>query len=435
LPLQEVARRMKVLYERVAGIDVHKDMIKVAIRSPGDKPWTRKTEVLEYRTFYGVLQHMAIELVRRGVTHVVMEASGVYTEPVYYALAEQDFTQIAVINPAHAKALKGHKTDAKDCARLAELFECGLLRGSYLPAPELKEVRDLTRYRIKTVQARTSEIQRLAKSLESAGIKLGSVASEITGVSATAMIEALIDGERRGAVLADLARGRMRTAGKLADLSMALTGRFTGHHALMCRLHLDRIAVFNTAVAGLQDQITTRAAPWQREQDLLKSLPGFGDTVAQAWLAEIGPAPHLHFSSHGKLASWVTLCPGNNISARKRKHGRTGDAGTYIKPMLIQAAWSAIKGRGRLQARYNRLVRRFGGDKNPAAKKKAITAIAHTLLKIAYQVLKSGTPYQDLGADFYTQRESPAQRQAYLLRQLGKLNPGCTITISPPEAA
>jgi transposase len=425
---------MKVLYERVAGIDVHKDMIKVAIRSPGDKPWTRKTEVLEYRTFYGVLQHMAIELVRRGVTHVVMEASGVYTEPVYYALAEQDFTQIAVINPAHAKALKGHKTDAKDSARLAELFECGLLRGSCLPAPELKEVRDLTRYRIKTVQARTS-VQRLAKSLESAGIKLGSVASEITGVSATAMIEALIDGERRGAVLADLARGRMRTAGKLADLSMALTGRFTGHHALMCRLHLDRIAVFNTAVAGLQDQITIRAASWQREQDLLKSLPGFGDTVAQAWLAEIGPAPHLHFSSHGKLASWVTLCPGNNISARKRKHGRTGDAGTYIKPMLIQAAWSAIKGRGRLQARYNRLVRRFGGDKNPAAKKKAITAIAHTLLKIACQVLKSGTPYQDLGADFCTQRESPAQRQAYLLRQLEKLNPGCTITISPPEAA
>ena len=142
---------------------------------------------------------MARELRRRGVTHVVMEASGVYTEPVYYALCEQDFTEVAVINPAHAKALKGHKTDAKDCARLAELFECGLLRGSYIPAAELKEVRDLTRYRIKTVQARTSEIQRLAKALESAGIKLGSVASSITGASATAMIEALIDGERRGA--------------------------------------------------------------------------------------------------------------------------------------------------------------------------------------------------------------------------------------------
>ena len=138
---------MKVLHERVAGIDVHKDMIKVAIRSPGDKPWTRKTEVFEFRTFYGVLQEMACELRRRGVTHVVMEASGVYTEPVYHALCEQDFTEVIVVNPAHVKALKGHKTDAKDCARLAELFECGLLRGSYIPPAELKEVRDLTRYR------------------------------------------------------------------------------------------------------------------------------------------------------------------------------------------------------------------------------------------------------------------------------------------------
>jgi hypothetical protein len=177
VPLQEVAG-MKVLYERVAGIDVHKDMIKVAIRSPGEEPWTRTTEVLEFRTFYGVLQEVGRLLRRRGVTHVVMEASGIYTDPVYYALAEQDFTEVAVINPAHARALKGHKTDAKDCARSAELFECGLLRGSYMPPAELKEVRDLTRYRINTVQARTSEIQRLGKALESTGIKLGSVACD-----------------------------------------------------------------------------------------------------------------------------------------------------------------------------------------------------------------------------------------------------------------
>jgi len=290
---------------------------------------------------------------------------------------------------------------------------------------------------MKTVQARTSEIQRLGKALESAGIKLGSVASSITGASATAMIEALIDGERRGGVLADLAKGRMRSAGKLADLSMALTGRFTGHHALLCRLHQDRIAGFDAAVAGLDEQIAGKVTRWQREAGLLTSVPGFGDVVAQAWLGEIGPAPHRHFATHEKLACWVTLCPGNNISARKRKHGRTGDAGTYIKPMLIQAAWNAIRVRGRLQARYNRLVRRFGGDKNPGAKKKAITAIAHTLLKIAYQVLKSGTPYQDLGADFYTRRESPEQKHAWLERQLQKLHPGCaiTITISPPEVA
>jgi transposase len=436
VPLQEVATQMKVLYERVAGIDVHKDMVKVAIRSPGEKPWTRTTEIVEFRTFYGVLQEMARQLRKRGVTHVVMEASGIYTEPVYYALCEQDFDEVAVVNPAHAKALRGHKTDAKDCARLAELYECGLLRGSYIPSAELKEVRDLVRYKIKTVQARTSEVQRLGKALESAGIKLGSVASEITGKSATAMIESLIDGERRGQVLAELAIGRMRTAGKLADLSMALAGRFTSHHALLCRLHLDRIKMFEEAAAGLGAQITAKAAPWQRELDLLTTIPGFGDAVAQAWLAEIGPAPHLYFSSQEKLACWVSLCPGNNISARKRKHGRTGDAGTYIKPVLVQAAWSAIRGRGRLQARYNRLVRRFGGDKNSGAKKKAITAIAHTLLKIAYRVLKTGTSYQDLGADFYTRRESPEQKQAYLERQLQRLHPGCTITITiTPEAA
>ena len=425
---------MKVLHERVAGIDVHKDMIKVAIRSPGEKPWARKTEILTFRTFYGVLQAMARELRRRGVTHVAMEASGIYAEPVYYALCEQDFTEVAVVNPVHVKALKGHKTDARDCARLAELLECGLLQGSYIPAAELKEVRDLTRYRIKTVQARTSEIQRLGKALESAGIKLGSVASDIAGKSATAMIEALIDGERRGQVLADLAIGHMRTAGKLADLSMALEGRFTEHHALMCRLSRDRIEVLDAAVADLEARIAAATAPWQREISLLKTIPGFGDAVAWAWIAEIGPAPHRWFGSHEKLASWASLAPGNHISAGKRRHGRTGDAGTYIKPMLVQAAWSAVRTRGRLQSRYNRLARRMGGLKNPAAKKKAIVAIAHTLLKIAYAVLRSGIPYQDPGADFYTRRESPGHRQAWLERQIQELHPGCTITItiSPP---
>ena len=425
---------MKVMHERVAGIDVHKKMIKVAIRSPGDKPWTRKTEILTFRTFYGVLQAMARELRARGVTHVVMEASGIYTEPVYHALCEEDFTEVLVVNPAHVKALKGHKTDAKDCARLAELLECGLLQGSYIPPGELKEMRDLVRYRVKKVQARTSEIQRLDKTLESAGIKLGSVASGITGKGPAAMIEALIDGERRGKVMADLAIGRMRTAGKLADLSMALEGRFTDHHAQMCRLILDQVKLLDAGVEDLDKRIAALAVPWQRETGLLKTIPGFGDIVAWAWIAEIGPAPHQWFASCEKLASWVSLAPGNYISAGKRRHGRTGDAGTYIKPMLVQAAWAAIRVKGRLQARYNRLVRRMGGAKNPAAKKKAIVAIAHTLLKIAYSVLKTGTPYQDLGEDFYTRRDSPQQRQAWLERQIQKLHPGCTvtITISPP---
>jgi transposase len=358
------------MHERVAGIDVHKEMVKVAIRSPGDKPWTRKTEIVEFRTFYGVLQHMAGELRRREVTHVVMEASGVYTEPVYYALCEQDFEQIAVINPAHAKALKGHKTDAKDCARLAELFECGLLRGSYIPAPELKEVRDLTRYRTKTVQARTSEIQRLGKALESAGIKLGSVASDITGKSATLMIEALIDGERRGGVLADLAIGRMRTAGKLADLSQALAGRFTEHHALLCRLHQDRITGFSAAVDDLDQRIAGKAARWQREAGLLTSVPGFGDIVAWAWLGEIGPAPTCgspatRSSPPGSPCARATTSAPASASAAgpampaptssrcwSRPPGRRSGSGVGCRPGTT--GWSAASAERRIRARRRR---------------------------------------------------------------------------------
>ncbi len=422
---------MRVLYDRVAAIDVHKDMIKVAVRVPGKKRGSRTTDVLEFRTFYGVLQAIARELRRRGVTHVVMEASGVYTEPVYYALTELDFTEVLVINPAHAKALRGHKTDARDAVRMLDLYECGaLLRGSYIPSPDLKEVRDLVRYRVKTVQARTSEIQRLQKTLESAGIKLDSAVSDITGMSSTAMTGALTGGERRGEVLADLALGRMRTAGKMADLPVALTGRFTGHHALMCRLHRDRISMFDDAVGGLDAKISPLLARYAREAELLKTLPGFGEVAAAGWPGAIGPAPHQHFGT-----AWVTLCPGNYISARKSRSGRTGDGGNYIKPLLVRAAWAAIRTPGRLQARFHRLVRKFGGPKNKGARKRAIIAIAHTLLKIAYAVLKSGKPYQEPGADFYTRRESAQAREEYLLRQLQKLNPGCVITITPAEAA
>ena len=425
---------MKVMHDRVAAIDVHKDMVKVAVRVPGAKRGTRKTDVLEFRAFYGVLQEMGRELRRRGVTHVVMEASGVYTDPVYYALTELDFTEVMVINPSHARALKGHKTDAKDAIRLLDLYECGLLSGSCIPAPDLREVRDLARYRMKTVQARTSEIQRLQKTLETAGIKLSSVVSDVTGVSATAMIEALTGGERRGAVLAGLAQGRLRSRQKKADLSMALAGRFTDHHAMMCRLHLDRVRALGEEVAGLDARIAPLVARHAREAELLKTLPGFGDVVVAGWLGAIGPAPHEFSATAERLASWATVCPGNYMSAKKSKGGRTGDGGAYIKPLLVQAAWAAIRVPGRLQAKFHRLVRKFGGPRNKGAQKRAIIAIAHALLKIAYSVLKTGTPYQDLGADFYTSRESAEARQDYLIRQLQKLHPGCVITITPEAA-
>ena len=218
---------------------------------------------------------------------------------------------------------------------------------------------------------------------------------------------------------------------------MTLVGRFIEHHALLCRLRLDRIAVFGDAVDGLDGRIAGRPRGGSARRACSPPCRASATWWRRRGWARSAPPRTCTSPRHQKLACWVTLCPGNNISARKRKHGRTGDAGTYIKPMLIQAAWAAIRVRSRLQARYNRLVRRFGENKNPGAKKKAITAIAHTLLKIAYQVLKSGVPYQEPGADFYTRRESPEQKHAWLERQLQKLHPGCTvtITISPPEAA
>ena len=416
---------MKVMYEHVAGIDVHKKMIKVAVRPRASKPWTRKTEVLTFSTFYGVLRQMARDLRGRGVTHVVMEASGIYTEPVYYALAEEDFTEVLVVNPAHVKAVKGHKTDAKDSARLAELLECGLLQGSYIPPPELKEVRDLTRLRTKKVQARTSDVQRLGKTLESADIKLGSVASDITGKGPAAMIEALIDGERRGAVMADLAIGRARA--KMADLSMALEGRFTDHHAMMCRLHLDAVALHDAGIADLDVRIAATAAPWQREAGLLKTIPGFGDIAAWTWIAEIGPAPHEWFASDGKLASWARLAPGNYISAGKRGYGRTGEAGTYVKPVLVEAAWAAVRAPGPLQARYNRLVRRMGGAAEPRREEEGHRRDrAHPAQDRLLRSSGAGTPYTRASArtSHTAAGNHPGSRQAW---------PGAPAAVAPPR--
>jgi transposase len=423
------------MHERVAGIDVHKKMVKVAVRSPGEGRQARKTDVLTSGTFYDELRALAGELRARGVTHVAMEASGVYSKPVCLALEEEGwFTEVLVVNPAHVQALKGHKTDARDCRRIAELLECGLLRGSFRPSREQEEMRDLVRYRTRQVQARTSEVQRLGKTLETAGIKLGSVASEITGVGPMEMIAALIDGERSGAVMAESARGVARTREKMAAMARSLEGRFTRHHAGMCRRITGHMKVLGQVIADVEADIVAASAPWEREIALLKTIPGFGDATAWAWIGEIGPAPHQWWDDHGKLASWAGLAPGNHVSAGKRGYGRTGDGGNWIKPALVQAAWCAIRVKGRLQARYHRLVRRMGGEKNPAARKKAIVAIAHSLLKIAYAVLQSGQPYAEPGADFYASREEPARRQAYLEKQIQRLYPGSTVTVTvtPP---
>ncbi|HEX3548154.1 MAG TPA: IS110 family transposase, partial [Mycobacterium sp.] len=294
---------MRVLYERCAAIDVHKDQVTVAVRTPGSGPGGRNTEVRKFRAYYGVLSEMARWLVSLQVSHVAMEATGIYTMPVYHALIEHGrFEQILVCNAAHVKNVPGRKTDAVDAVWLAELLECGLLRGSFIPEPKIKAVRDVTRYRKKLVGAHTSEIQRLGSVLQDAGIKLDSVASSIGTVSGRAMIEALIDGERRGDVLADLALGRMRA--KIADLTLALQGRFDDHHALMCRLHLEHLDHLEAMIAQLDDQVEQMLVPFAHQRELLITAPGIKAIAAAAILAEIGANPAQFFADGAHLASW-----------------------------------------------------------------------------------------------------------------------------------
>ena len=409
------------MYQRCAGIDVHKDQITVAVRLPGAGPGGRDTKVRKFAAFYGVLREMTRWLASLDVTHVAMEATGVYTMPVFHALMEPGvFEQVLVCNAAHVKNVPGRKTDAVDASWLGELLECGLLRGSFIPPAEVKAVRDVVRYRRKLVQQRSSETQRLGAVLQDAGIKLDSVASSVDTVSGMDMIRALIDGERRGPVLADLARGVMRA--KAADLSLALEGRFDDHHALMCTLHLEHIAGLNQMIARLDTQVEEMMIPFRRQRDLLATIPGIGPKAAAAIISEIGTSPAEFFASDAHLASWAGLCPGHHESAGKRKHGKPRKGSQHLKPILVESAWAAVRADGRLKARYHRLVLRFGGYRNPVAKKKAIVAIAHTLSLIIWHMLAESEPYTDLGADFYARRNDPdkeAQRLIARLQALG----------------
>ena len=423
----EGALVMQILYERVAAIDVHKKEVRVAVRTPGARKGARHMDIRRYRTFYGVLREMTLWLVEQRVTHVAMEASGIYTMPVFYALLEYgSFEQVLVCNAAHVKNVPGRKTDAADAAWLAELLEVGLLRGGFIPPAEVKALQDLVRYRAKLVQARGSEGQRLSKTLEDAGIKLDSVASDILGKSARKMIEALIDGERRGGVLADLALGTLRR--KTAELSMALTGRFGEHHAVMCRMHLDQIDHLSGMIARLEAEIERVVAPFSAERDLLDTIPGIGALTAARILGETG-ADMSVFPTDAHFASWAGLCPGNHESAGKRKTGKPRKGNGHLQSVLVEAAWVAVRTPGRLRARFDRLVRRFGGYRNPGAVKKAIFAIAHTLARIIWHVLHDHTPYTDLGEDFYLRHDDPEREKNRLIAKLSAL--GYTVLAEP----
>jgi transposase len=421
---------MQVVYERCAAIDVAKKEIAVCVRAPGQAPGERRSQVRKYKTFYGVLLEMCAWLRECGVTHVAMESTGIYSNPVFHALIEFGGFEVIKCNAAHVKNVPGRKTDAADCTWLAELLECGLLRGSYIPVQKIAELRDLTRYRVKLVGSRTSEIQRLSKTLEDAGIKLDSVASDVMGVSSRDMIEALIDGERRGMVLAGLARGTLRR--KIPDLSMALAGRFNDHHALMCRLHLRHIDELTELIDTVEKQIEVMLVPFRPERDLLMTIPGIGPAAAAVILSEMG-ADMSFFPDADHLASWAGLAPANNQSGGHRRPAGTRHGNQQLATVLIESAWAASRTRTRPAAQYHRLVRRFGGHRNPRAKKKAAVAVAHTLILIIYCVLDRHVPYTELGDDFYTRRQDPERYKDKLIARLATL--GYAVTVQPAHAA
>jgi transposase len=419
---------MRVLYERCAAVDVGKDVIAVAARLPGDGPDGRQTVKRTFKAFYGVLAEAARWLSSLGVTHVAMEATGIYSMPVYHALVEHGhFGQVLVCNAGHVKNVPGRKTDLADAEWLAHLLECGLLRGSFIPPADIKAARDVFRYRTKVVQSRTSEVQRLGAVLQDAGIKIDSVASSIATKSGRAMIEALIDGERRPGVLADLAKGKMRA--KIGDLALALEGRFGDHHALMCRLHLDHIDHLEEMITRLDAEIETMMVPFRAARDLLTTAPGIGPLAAAGVIGEIGADPAAFFATAPQLASWAGLCPGNHESAGKRHHGRRRHGNPHLQSLLVECAWAAVRHEGYLKSLYHRHVMKWGGYRSPTAKKKAIIVVAHALIVIIWHILATAKPYHELGAGYFTTRLDPERETRRLIAKLEAL--GHQVTLQP----
>jgi transposase len=378
--------------ERCCGLDVHKETIAACVRIV-ERTGTATQHVQTFRTTAADLIVLRDWLAAHGVTQVAMESTGVYWKPVFYAL-ESDFTCL-LVNAMHIKRVPGRKTDIQDCVWIAQLLEHGLLRGSFVPPAPIRELRDLTRYRKALIHDRTRVANRLHKALEDAGVKLACVASDILGVSGRAMLQALAEGTTDPGVLAELARGRLR--GKLPALRAALAGRFRPHHAFIVGQLLAHLDYVDEAIGALSTEIESRLAPFADQVTRLDSIPGINRRTAEVIIAEVGVDMRA-FPSAAHLASWAALCPGNHESAGKHASGKTRKGNRWLRTALIEAAAGASRAKdSALQARFRRVLRHRGP-------KKAVVALAHALLRIAYHVLADGTVYRELGADYYDRR-------------------------------
>jgi|SRR5882757_1307304 transposase len=399
---------MEVVYPRCCGLDVHKKSIAacVIIREQG------KAQKLERRfgTFTSDLEELAEWLEEFGVTHVVMEATGVYWKPVWNVLEGQ--FELMLVNPQHVKALSGKKFDRKDASHLAELLQHGLLQGSFVPSVEIRQLRDLTRNRARTVQETVRIKNRIDKILEEANIKLSSVATDLFGVSGRLMLKQLIAGEQDATKLAGLARGRLKS--KHSQLQQALAGKLSGHHRRMLDRLLRALETREAEIAEDERDIRREIKPFDKAVQAWKQLPGIEDVTAWSLVAEMGPdmAP---FDTADQLASWACVCPGNHESAGKQRTGKTRKGNPWLRHAISEAAWGASKTKkSYFHAQYHRICARRGDQR-------AILAVAHSMIVTGFYLIKYGYQFKDLGADFFDRRnrEHTARRAVKRLSSLG----------------
>lgn len=413
---------MEVVVERCAGLDVHKDTVMACVRRPagGSK---RGHEVREFRTYTATLRELRVWLAAEGVTAVAMEATGVYWRPVWSALEDLDGVELLLVNAHHVKNLPGRKTDVNDAVWLAQLLECGLLRGSFVPSPVIARLRDLTRYRKKLIEDRAREVQRVQKALEIAGVKLDSVVSDVMGKAARRMLDALIVGERDVEVIAEMALTRMRP--KIPELQLALESRFDDHNALMVSMHFAHIDHLSAAIERLDQEVERELSPFVEQLQRLCTMPGIGQRTAEVVIAEIG-VDMSRFPTAGHLASWAGLCPGHHESAGKQRSGKARKGDATLRTALCEAAWSAAKTRDTyLAAQFRRFSRRFGKK----SEGKAIFAVAHTMIVGIWWMLTNGVDYLELGGDYFEQRTDQAAQTRRLVRQLERL--GHQVSLTP----
>ena len=406
---------MDVMVERVAGLDIGKAIVVVCVRIPGPDG-RRVAETRTFRTMSRSLALMADWLVGCGVTLAAMESTATYWKPVFYCLEER--MECWLLNAAHMKAVPGRKSDVRDAEWIAQLVEHGLVRPSFVPPPAIRRLRNLTRYRVQLQGDRTRDAVRLESLLEDASIKLSAVASNIVGTSSRAMLGQLVAGQRDAAVLADLARSKLRR--KIPDLTEALTGRFDDHHALIVGQLLTRVNHVEQALADLDAQIAIEVAPWQHEVDLLCTIPGVGPVVAHTFIAETG-ADMRRFPTPGHLAAWAGVAPAMHESAGKRTPAGSRHGNRFLTSMLVEAAGSASRTKTTyLAGQYKRIAARRGAGR-------AAVAVAHTILVSAYWMLVRDEPYHDLGADWLLDPRRTADRTRRLVHQLEDL--GHTVSL------